>query len=132
MSLWRCHNEDCSADPHGRLIFDFEADKPVCPKCGADPRKPEFRETVVRLETMHLLVKDANGPIFERSRRLTLACKPGAKLTTERASMMRQVVNCPSCKRSAAFREAPAVDGNFDDADFDVDVDTAKGEIRKV
>jgi hypothetical protein len=82
MAMWRCQNEECSEDPSGRLIFDFEVadgQPPICPSCKADVRKPEQRFTLVKLETVHLHVKDPNGPDVGRGHRYRVACGGGMK-----------------------------------------------------
>lgn len=106
MALWRCQNQECSECPAGRLIFDFEVadgQPPVCPKCKADARKPEHRHTLVKLETVHLHVKDPTGPDVGRGSRYRLAC--GGSLKGKRASAEAGPVNCPKCKQTSEYQE---------------------------
>lgn len=106
MGLWRCTRISCSTDPHGRNLFDFEADLPVCPKCAADMRKP--RSGVLKLECVHY---DPPGDLvidqFRRGKN-EAACAPG-KPFRGFASGAPDAVTCPACKRTEAWREA-AVD----------------------
>jgi ssDNA-binding Zn-finger/Zn-ribbon topoisomerase 1 len=103
--LWRCQNEACSECPHGRLIYDFQNPTGVCPKCGADPRTPEGRETVIPRVCMHLVVKDPAGPIVTGKGRLRVACQPGTATLPGRATGAPSAVTCPVCRATEAFAE---------------------------
>lgn len=109
MGRFRCQNPDCTEDPHGRLIFDFEAAEPVCPKCHADGRLPEFSQRVLRLETIHYLTRDQSGPIVGLlGTRYRLACSPGKTLDGVRATGSPPDVNCRACRETPEWRAAYA------------------------
>lgn len=129
--LFRCTNPACSTDPAGREIFDFEADLPICPKCKADIRRPEHRHTIVKLETIHLHIKDAAGPDIGKGNRYRIACGGslgGGKLGTAEA----KAVTCPKCKATAEYK-ALNDEGYppLEERDFQVNVDLKKQQHVK-
>lgn len=132
LKLYRCTADECSTDPHGRLIFDFTAEAPICPKCGADGRLPEFAWTVVELTRIHFLVKDKAGPIVDRGARRRLACdpSPGTKKTGERCAgtLYHAATNCPDCRASADFPADSAVKIH-PEGDFPIEIDPKKQTI---
>lgn len=130
--LYRCQNAKCSEDPHGRLIFDFEGTEPVCPKCGTDGRKRP--QVVIKREVVHY---EAPGPV-EGYGVGHPACAPGKRAL--RRSGAPQAVTCAACKGTEAFRQALAaldgpedglVDVPADQRDFPVEIDLARGVIKK-
>ena len=92
---WRCFNPECAAV--GQRCYDFTADSPQCPKCGANPPFVAARALI------HMLVKDKSGPIpGDFGVRYKLACEGKrdylATMTNEEAaSGDSRVVNCPGC-----------------------------------
>lgn len=106
MKLWRCQNEECSTDPHGRLIFDFMADEPVCPTCGADGRTPEGHNVVIPRTVIHLLVKDKAGPLKGERGRYRLACQPEAKRVAGQFTTVPSAATCPLCHESDLYKTA--------------------------
>lgn len=105
MNLYRCQNEDCSDDPHGRLIFDFENDVPVCPKCSADARTPYGTNVVIVRVPVHLHVKDPAGPIITPRGRLRVACSPDASKLPRAATGVPVAATCPACRETDAFKK---------------------------
>jgi hypothetical protein len=134
--LYRCLNPECSTDPAGRHIFNFLAEEPVCPKCKADRRQPEHRETVIPLVVYHFLVEDKGGPIIGKGKRWKIACKPDAKIGFKGLYMHGTrdglVVNCPECLATAEWKAY--ADENEDNVlekeDFPVTVDREGGVIK--
>jgi hypothetical protein len=102
MPLFRCQNQKCSTDPHGRLIFDFESNEPVCPNCKADARLPEFKHTVIKLTTIHLHLKDPKGQDIGQGSRYRVAC--GGSLAGRHGSGDAIAVNCPECKATKEYK----------------------------
>lgn len=132
-TLWRCQNAGCSNDPSGRLIFDFEAELPICPKCGADARRPEFRQTVIRRECIHLHVPTPNGPDIPPSSsvRYGLACHPTkSALVGGRATSEAICVTCPACMKTQEYRDGMESFGIYlEDADFVIEKADAREGI---
>lgn len=101
--FFRCQNANCSEDRHGRLIFDFEANEPVCPKCGCDARDPRYADTVIQLEVIHF---DPPDERLAGKGKNILACNPRRRVgATVRASGDPTVVNCPACKATDAYQK---------------------------
>src|SRR5687767_1359545 len=96
---FRCQNSECSEDEAGRLIFDFWADKPVCPKCGTDAKT--MPNIVIPLTIVHF---DPPSKVFGRGLRI-LACTRkhygGGETVTGNAGS----VNCPACKESPEWQK---------------------------
>lgn len=93
---FRCQNQNCSEDHAGRLIFDFWAEKPVCPKCGADGKV--MPDVVIPLSIIHF---DAPTNVYGRGERVA-ACT-GRPHNGQPASGNPEVVNCPECKTKPAY-----------------------------
>lgn len=130
MPIFRCSNESCSTDPHGRTIFDFELPAgapPICPKCQADPRKPEFKHTIVKLAVIHFHIKDAKGPDIGRGSRYRIAC--GGTLSGKMGTAAHQAVTCPECKKSAEFLAVTDEYAPLAEKDFQVTVDLEKQQL---
>ncbi len=129
MGLWRCQRDKCSEDRQGRCIFDFEAERPVCPKCKTDHR--EFPQIVIKLETIHY--EAVEGKIGELSYGTKeLACQPGKPIKpgTHRSSAAR-AVNCPECRKTALWRDGMKNQGEvLEDKDYPVEIDAEKMEHR--
>lgn len=101
MAQYRCQNEDCTEDQHGRLMYDFEADKPVCPKCGMG------EPMVMKLETLHFLYPMKEGAVVGRlGKRFAVACNPKKDLKGIRATGEASVCNCKACKETEAWKAA--------------------------
>lgn len=96
--LWKCFF--CNP-PKGH---DFEAEKPVCPKCGLDGDHPKSRGAVAPRVVIHFDPPGAH-PMFAEN---ALACQPdkavGAGGTM--ATGDPREVSCPACRRTAAFARA--------------------------
>ncbi len=129
MGLWRSQRGSCSDDKHGRSIHDFEAERPVCDRCGTDGR--EFPQIVIKLECVHYeRIVDRIGAVQVGSKEL--ACKPGKPIApgTVRSSSAR-AVNCKDCRKTPEWREGMQAMGEvLEDKDFPVEIDLAAGVIR--
>lgn len=122
MGLWRCCNENCSTDPAGRLIFDFEADEPVCPKCGCDHRKPLEANVIVKLEAIHF-----DPPSHVKGRGLGYpACRPEKSVLGSHASGVHDAVTCRGCRESEVFKSSYAASRPWDATDHEVEIDFQK------
>lgn len=98
-TLWRCQNESCSDDPHGKLIFDFKSPEPICPKCGADGRGVG-KNLIVKREEIHYLVIDQTGPIQTPNGRRLIACRSEDKKLPPYCTASRESVTCAMCMTS--------------------------------
>jgi len=107
MARFRCYN--CKPVRFA-VRPEFEADKPLCPKCGAS------EPAVIELTPVHFLYGDPMGPIEGRNGlRYKVACQPGREVLathvgdTYAATGDPRAVTCPSClgtpqyKRAASF-----------------------------
>jgi hypothetical protein len=126
MGLYRCQNQHCSTDPHGRLIFDFEAEEPVCPTCGTDARVPG-PEVVVALKVVHF---DPPSHVFGRGLGHP-ACRPEKSVRGVAATGDPGSVNCAACKATEAYRKAYRDSRPWDEADYAVEIDAKAGVIRR-
>jgi len=101
MPLYRCM---CCVNPDRETPGkDFEADKPVCPDCGAD------QGDVVKLETIHFDPPKRLGRGLNHA-----ACNPALKVGRAANTFFtgeRDAVTCVACKKSKAFADAPAAEG---------------------
>lgn len=135
MGLWRCQNPECSEDAAGRLIFDFEADLPICPKCAADSRKPEFRHTIVKREVVHLHVRDKKGPDVGVGSRYRIACVAAtegrkASVAGKFGSGDATAATCPACKKTPEyFAMIPAECRALAKEDYEVEIDALAGKM---
>lgn len=109
MARFRClHCTPPPDAPPSRDGFLFEADKPVCPRCG------RFGPMVLPIIDVHFLVEDPHGPILGQSARYRVACEPkrdGLALHIHdqyAASGDVRAVTCRSCKATQAFVEQSA------------------------
>jgi len=125
MPLYRCQNRNCSKDPHGRLIFDFEADAPVCPTCGSDARKPSGALIVIELKQVHF---DPPSHVFGRGLGHP-ACRPEKSVRGVMASGATDAVTCKACKATDVFKQAERDAKPWDEADYPVNIDLANGTI---
>jgi hypothetical protein len=131
MGLWRCQRGSCSEDAQGRSIFDFQSEKPICPKCKTDMRKDPH--IVIKLECVHFeRVVDVVGVMHIGSKEL--ACKPGEPIKpgTTRCSSAK-AVNCPECRKTAEWRQNMEATGQIlEDKDYPIEIDMENQVIRKV
>lgn len=93
--VWRCSNPHCI--PIGEMWFDFESDRPRCPKCTS-----EGFPNVTKKALIHLMLRDAKGPIQGQYGRYRLACdKNRVDMATptngEAATDHFEAANCPGC-----------------------------------
>jgi hypothetical protein len=130
---YRCQNPKCSADPHGRSIYDFWAAEPVCPKCKCDARKPRMGGVVIPLVVLHFEPPvagiDGMGTGF-------LACNERVKVgasSSVRVTGDPTVVTCPDCKLTEAYRAAAETWGwkVVEGADYMLLIDPAAGTITR-
>ncbi len=95
MKLYRCNQ----CDGH-----EFQADKPVCPKCkvdGDDPRA-KSRGVIDNLVVIHF---DAPSEIVGAGVG-SAACDASLKVGRVIATGVAPVVNCPHCKLTEAYKKA--------------------------
>lgn len=100
MKPYRCQNEACSTDDHGRLIFDFWAEQPVCPKCGADGREGKFRHIVIALSLVHFDPPSQVRGVGQR----TKACDSLHYANGQVATGNPNSVTCPVCKATDVYQ----------------------------
>lgn len=99
--LFRCYNCD---GPGGIPGKDFEADRPECPDCGADP------PTVTERAVIHF---DPPSGIRNRGAN-DAACSPGIRVGSGQQIHMTGVpsaVTCPACRATRLWRDAAAAAG---------------------
>lgn len=122
--LYRCQAED-HPDEHGRLIFDFEAEGPICPKCGADAKLPEYVHTVVELVQVHFLVKDKAGLMIGKGSRYRAACDPKAIIGDKfRATGDPTAVTCRRCQESSDYPEERRRRVDHAEGDREIEINT--------
>jgi hypothetical protein len=134
MSLrpYRCQNPDCTTDAAGRLIHDFWAEAPVCPRCGLDGRTPLGRDVVVALELLHFAEPTAvRGKSTGRP-----ACDGRGRIGVfpyVHVTAYAPAANCPKCRRTEAWqRAAEATTGVvLTKDDFTVGLDPATQTVTK-
>ena len=97
MSLFKCYN--CPG-PGGAPGHDFEAEKPVCPKCTLDGDHADGAGVVVRRETVHF------QPMHKvlRARGSGVRACDGRPAANTYSSPEPAAVNCPACRATEAFR----------------------------
>lgn len=86
---------------------EFEADKALCPKCGAG------HPAVWPLVDVHFLAPDPKGPILGGGRRYKVACTPAREylasdLEHYAATGDAQAVTCPSCMGTREWQDRAA------------------------
>ena len=124
---YRCQNESCSTDPHGRLIFDFWAEKPVCPKCGTDRKL--HPDTVIELALTHF---DPPHPTIKRKGQRVLACT-GKPFEGQHATGNPSVVNCPGCKATDIWKKVADEWGHEEltaESEVEIEAELKKGQAE--
>lgn len=87
-------------------MFEFEADAPVCPQCGATGVP-----YVVPLIDVHFVILDSKGPIPGQVGRQKIACEPTREhlglgpLTPYAATGEIEAVTCPRCRGTRDYQE---------------------------
>jgi hypothetical protein len=94
---YRCQNEACSEDAAGRLIFDFWTERPICPKCGTDGK--QMPDIVIPLAVVHF---DPPSHVKNRGQRIAACDSQG--YGGRAVSGNPNVVNCPECRATAAWK----------------------------
>jgi hypothetical protein len=85
--------------------FEFEGDKPECPKCGAQA------PIVIPLIDVHFVVMDKSGPIFSARGRQRIACQPNREIMAAHAhdnfaaSDYAPGVTCRSCRGTREWQQ---------------------------
>jgi hypothetical protein len=83
---------------------------------------------LVKLETIHLHVKDPTGPDIGHGSRYRVAC--GGSVKSKRASGEASPVNCPACKQTPEYQKAAKDDPNvLPEYNIAADLDHEKGVI---
>lgn len=116
MKPWMCFNCD---DDKGFAGMKFRADKPTCPKCGADGKEAEYAPYIVRCTEIHF---DPPHPILKNKGTRKRLCDgksifEGQK--TNVASGSPPAVTCPACRSHPAFPSHGTVEA-YAEADFQV------------
>jgi hypothetical protein len=128
MGLWRCQNLKCSEDVHGRCIFDFEAAKPICPKCGTNGKTRPG--TIIKRECIHFDEPTDTVVNGVQRGKNTAACTglPFKGMATGEAPC----VTCPKCMETLAYKKALAAFSGevYSEGDFPLAVDL-KGQVFK-
>jgi hypothetical protein len=109
MAKFRCYHCKHPSRRPGRY-HEFEADKPLCPKCGAG------EPAVLQLVGVHFLYGDRMGPIEGRhGLRYRVACEPSREILAAHladdyaASGDPRAVTCPSCLTTPHYRRAASI-----------------------
>lgn len=103
---FRCNR--CGVWPQ---MYEFEADAPICQKCGA-----VGVPMVALLVDVHYLAPDPRGNVLTGSGRMKVACEPGrTHLATSSgapwsATGEPSAVTCPRCKGSRPYLDAVQAD----------------------
>lgn len=105
MKTYRCYNPACGGYP---AYFEFEADAPVCPKCGADERTPGGRDVVTPLVVLHY-----DEPVRVGKGTNVRACDPARAIHSDPAGKFGGTghapsVTCARCKATEAYQKAMA------------------------
>lgn len=129
MPLYRCQNPACSTDPHGRLIFDFEADQPRCPKCNADSRRPEHKFVVVKREVIHFHIEDPRGPDAGFGKRRRIACDAKGSIAGKHATGDVAAVTCPACRKTPEWETIAKERELLVPPDLDFPIEGAEVEV---
>lgn len=120
MRLWSCAN--CSQDepsdhdpakevrPHKGFAFTAEKPEgryaPVCPKCGLDGGDPAGRDWIAPLVVTHF---EPPHPAGVRGKGAgAVACTGKPRAGKVQVTAHPQVVSCPACRATAAFKAALA------------------------
>lgn len=114
MALWRCMNPDCADRPGIKNGHDFDAEKGICPKCGADRAHPRLGQLIVRLATVHFDPPTKFAGVGENVR----ACDGKSVLLDDPRRVEMEhfhaatgdpgSVNCVKCKATDKFKAAAA------------------------
>ena len=108
MGLWRCYNPTCPGGRHPAAQYQFEADSPKCPECGAG------EGVVVPMVPVHFLAPHDAGPFADcvTGMRRHVACTPERDhLATDpraggewfSASEDPGATTCPACRRDVRW-----------------------------
>lgn len=127
MPMFRCYNQKCSTDKHGRLGFDFEAPVSaiVCPKCGAG-KTARTAQLIVKLACIHFDPPTDIYGIGENS----IACNPEKHVGRDaRASGAHDAVTCKACRATRVFQDSYAASRPLEDGDYEVEFDAEQGRI---
>jgi len=102
MKLFKCYN--CTGDD-GMAGVDFFAEKPVCPTCKLDGAEPRFAGRIVQCRIIHF---DPPHPVAAGAGLNHLACDPTKKIGKVNvvATGVPDVVNCPACRETEAWKAA--------------------------
>lgn len=129
MNLYRCYQ--CVSEESGKPL-EFPAEKPLCPKCGADASKPHQRNIVIRLVVVHyhaLAPEGMKGDVGHGCY-LVIACDQ-QPMRGRRASADLPSVNCPACKRTKCFQDAWKENAASPlHGDFELTIDPEKGTLE--
>ena len=99
-------NDSCRPNPKSAVsFFEFDAEEPVCEKCGCDAREPRYSDVVVQLAVIHF---DPPDEKFVGRGKNYLACNPKRHVGGYMATGNTELVNCKKCKDTEAFKGVAA------------------------
>ena len=102
MGLWRCLNPECAENDDGIPVFDFDGEKPVCPKCGTDRKTAPNK--IAERACIHFITIDPAGPIRTQNGSRLIACSPALRKLPPHATGEPDGVTCPKCRDSQLFK----------------------------
>ena len=105
MPLYRCLNPACTTHDFGISKFDFWSEQPVCPKCGASGKDPESCHLILPLASIQFDAMNKWGRGTGNR-----ACD-GKPFGMQPATGIPQVVTCPACKLTDAWKQAAQASG---------------------
>ena len=105
MPLYRCLNPACTTHDYGISKFDFWSEQPMCPKCGASAKDPESCHLILPLASIHFHIINKWG------RGTGMRACDGKPFGRQPAAITPQLVTCPECKLTEAWRQAAQVSG---------------------
>jgi hypothetical protein len=97
LRLWRCLNPACAPDT------DFAAAAGTCPKCGLTIGRGRAGHLIVPLVVVHYDPPSGIEGIGKNEP----ACQPGTPIYGLQATGAPDAVNCPACKATEAWQQAP-------------------------
>lgn len=127
MPMFRCYNQACATDKHGRLGFDFDAPLTaiVCPKCGAG-KTARTAQLIVKLATVHFDPPTGITGVGENF----AACNPELPIGRKaRGSGVHDAVTCAACRASDVFQSTYAASRAMEAEDYEIEFDAKEGRM---
>lgn len=130
--LFRCGNPRCKLDPDGPNGFDFESDRPVCPKCAAKLGDPRTGRFIARMVVVHYEAPDERYEGIGVGHALCDPALTNAVLgrRKEQGSNAPTAVNCEKCLAHADFpKDAPGMEHHVPAWKMGEDLPKSKDEL---